>query len=139
MNDRSGFFCIRGADLDRLEPGDLADIASWLESGSFVHVPKTPRDYQREAIKGISDALTIADRATAVPACGAGKTLIGLWVAEQLANRSVLILEPSLALIRQTLHEWVKETARQDPGFLCVCSDPTVAPKDEDDHHCPAV
>jgi len=40
MNDGSGFFCIRGVDLDRLDPTDIAEIASWLESGLFAHTRK---------------------------------------------------------------------------------------------------
>jgi len=127
MNDRSDFFCIRGADLDRLEPSDFGDIASWLESGAFTHVRKTPRNYQQEAVDAIGSRLEAEDRTTAILACGTGKTLIGLWVAEDVATRNVLVLEPSLALIRQTLHEWVKETSWDDCGFLCVCSDPSVA------------
>ena len=30
------------------------------------------------------------------------------------------------AAIRQTLHEWLKETSWERPRFLAVCSDPTV-------------
>src|SRR5206468_8776515 len=37
-----------------------------------------------------------------------------------------LVLVPSLALLRQTLHEWARETSWQSFAHLCVCSDPTV-------------
>ena len=30
LNDRQGFFCIRGSDLDRLEPDDFKTIEAWL-------------------------------------------------------------------------------------------------------------
>jgi hypothetical protein len=33
MDDRSGFFCIRGTDLDRLTKDDLEAIAGWLRGG----------------------------------------------------------------------------------------------------------
>ena len=33
---------------------------------------------------------------------------------------------PSLALLRQTLHEWLRETRLPSLAYLCVCSDPTV-------------
>jgi predicted helicase len=36
-----------------------------------------------------------------------------------------------LVLVRQTLHEWLKETSWPDFSFLCVCSDPTVVRGDE--------
>jgi predicted helicase len=59
-------------------------------------------------------------------ACGTGKTLVTLWTAEQLGARKILVLLPSLALLRQTLHEWLKETSLDPLAYLCVCSDPTV-------------
>jgi len=30
LNERQGFFCIRGSDLDRLEAGDFRAIEAWL-------------------------------------------------------------------------------------------------------------
>ena len=61
-------------------------------------------------------------------ACGTGKTLISLWAAEQASPKRVLVLVPSLALLRQTLHEWAHFTRwGNDFRFLCVCSDPTVS------------
>jgi predicted helicase len=39
----------------------------------------------------------------------------------------MLVLVPSLALLRQTLHQWLHETSWPKLGYLCVCSDPTVA------------
>ena len=59
-------------------------------------------------------------------ACGTGKTLVALWAAERLGVKSVLVLVPSLALVRQTLHEWLKETRWDNFSYLCVCSDPSV-------------
>ena len=38
----------------------------------------------------------------------------------------ILVLLPSLALLRQTLHEWLRETHLPSLAYLCVCSDPTV-------------
>jgi predicted helicase len=65
-------------------------------------------------------------------ACGTGKTLVALWSAERMNAKRILVLVPSLALVRQTLHEWLKETAWQRPRFIAVCSDPTVRGKLED-------
>ena len=39
----------------------------------------------------------------------------------------MLVLVPSLALLRQTLHQWLHETSWRKLAYLCVCSDPTVA------------
>jgi superfamily II DNA or RNA helicase len=42
------------------------------------------------------------------------------------AGCKILVLLPSLALLRQTLHEWLRETRLSNLAYLCVCSDPTV-------------
>ena len=36
LNDRQGFFCIRGSDLDRLEAGDFRAIEAWLADAAFI-------------------------------------------------------------------------------------------------------
>lgn len=127
MNDRNAFFCIRGSDLDRLEARDFQAIRSWLASGQPQRQPKSPRPHQREALDAIVRGLGQADRVTAIMACGTGKTLVALWTAEEMQHQTVLVLVPSLALIRQTLHEWLQETRWPSCAYLCVCSDPTVA------------
>lgn len=131
INERSGFFCIRGSDLDRLVAADFEAIQRWLKSGEVAVSRKQPLPHQEEALAKILPALERHDRATAVLACGSGKTLLALWVAEQLGCESILVLVPSLALVRQTLHEWLKETRLSKLSYLCVCSDSTVS-KDAD-------
>jgi predicted helicase len=132
MDDRSGFFCIRGADLERLTKDDLQAIADWLRGALFTPKRKEPRPHQAEALEALLAGLEEHDRITAVMACGTGKTLVSLWLAERTKAKRVLVLVPSLALIRQTLHEWLKETSWKQPRFIAVCSDPTVRHSDED-------
>ncbi|MSR64289.1 MAG: DEAD/DEAH box helicase [Verrucomicrobiae bacterium] len=138
MKDRGNFYCIRGNDLDRLEPRDFEAILRWLESGVVVEKKKEPMPHQREALGNILPALETDDRVTAIMACGTGKTLVALWVAENVIaargergpnvgpHSNILVLVPSLALLRQTLHEWLKETRWKNVAYLCVCSDPSV-------------
>ena len=126
MNDRSGFFCIRGSDLDRLEQRDFEpSMSGWRPDGSSssvgVHV-----HIRTEALEAVLGGLADNDRVTAVMACGTGKTLVALWLAEKTAHRRIIVLVPSLALIRQTLHEWLRQTSWDSPQFLCVCSDKSV-------------
>jgi predicted helicase len=132
MDDRSGSFCIRGSDLDRLTGDDLTAIAVWLRGAAFVPKRKEPLPHQREALDHLLAGLEQYDRVTAVMACGTGKTLVALWLAEDLNANRILVLVPSLALIRQTLHEWLKETSWERPSFIAVCSDPTVISKAKD-------
>ena len=132
MDARSGFFCIRGTDLERLTEDDLGTIADWLRGAAFTPKRKEPRPHQVEALKHILTGLDENDRVTAVMACATGKTLLSLWLAEHIKAKRILVLVPSLALIRQTLHEWFKETEWEQPRFIAVCSDPTVTQGAED-------
>jgi len=126
LNERQGFFCIRGSDLDRLEPEDFRAIQSWLAESVFEIRKKRPLDHQSEVITALVPALRSEARVSAIMACGTGKTLVALWVAEQLQAKQILVLLPSLALLRQTLHEWLHESNLPILAYLCVCSDPTV-------------
>ncbi|MBI3415140.1 MAG: DEAD/DEAH box helicase family protein [Verrucomicrobia bacterium] len=158
MNDRQGFFCVRGSDLDRLEADDFRAIEAWLADAAFTAPRKQPQPHQTEALNVLLPALVTHDRVSAIMACGSGKTLVALWIAEHLANSGrarvlanrdstsaesritarpelrppgngdfkILVLLPSLALLRQTLHEWLHETSLPALAYLCVCSDATV-------------
>lgn len=126
MQDRSGFIPIRGSDLDRLTAEDFEAMRQWLCSGQVKLPRKQPRPHQQEALMAIAHGLVENDRATVVMACGTGKSLVALWAAEQHGCKNLLVLVPSLALVRQLLHEWLKETAWEQLTFMCVCSDPTV-------------
>jgi predicted helicase len=90
---------------------------------------KRPRPHQRRAIKDCVQGLAVSDRGQLVMACGTGKTLVGPFLAEQMAAKRVLVLVPSLSLLGQTLREWATAT---EFDYLAVCSDDTVS-KDEQD------
>jgi superfamily II DNA or RNA helicase len=131
LDERSGFNCIRGSDLDQLEERHFKQILAWLEGSYVPKEEKEPLPHQTEALENIIPALERHDRVTTVMACGTGKTLVALWTAERLKCKNVLVLVPALALLRQTLHEWLDETSWERVSYLCVCSDPTVE-KDPD-------
>ena len=131
LEERRGFYCIRGSDLGRLELGDFAVLRGWLQQRPVPPPKKTPRPDQREAVAAICGGLKQGDRVTAVMACGTGKTLVQLWSAERLGCRRILVLVPSLALLRQSLHVWLRETSWPNLSYLAVCSDPTVKPDDD--------
>lgn len=85
-----------------------------------------PYTHQLEAIEGILNTFKTHDRAHVVMACGTGKTSVCLWTAERLNVRRIVIFLPSLALINQTLHEWIAVTKWKNVSQLIVCSDHTV-------------
>ena len=127
MQDRTGFVAIRGSDLDRLTSDDFEAMREWLHSGKVTLTRKHPMPHQQEALTAIAQGLDLSNRATVVMACGTGKSLVALWAAEQQNCKTILVLVPSLALVRQLLHEWLRETAWDQFMFMCVCSDPSVA------------
>ncbi|GAT07398.1 Helicase associated domain protein [Mycolicibacterium novocastrense] len=91
--------------------------------------PKVPRPYQAEAIDDVWAGFRGADRGQLIMACGLGKTLISLFIAEKLASERTLVLLPSLSLLDQTMREWTaSRTVEFD--YLLVCSDMTAGGED---------
>lgn len=111
---------------------DKADLV-WPTNPSDLRAPKpkpkTPRPHSREAVRAVTKGLRDTARGQLVMACGTGKTLVGLWVAEAFASRRTLVLLPSLSLLSQTLREWTAN-AKESFAFLPVCSDETVRGQD---------
>ena len=126
--NRDAMRSVRGGDFDDLTPDDFRAIECWLKEKPFALPKPQPRDYQIEALDAICGTLETHDRATAVMACGTGKTLLALWVTERLKPKTVLVLVPSLTLLQQTLDEWSRNNSwGRSFSYLCVCSDPSVA------------
>lgn len=126
IEDAPNTTIIRGNDLARLKEEDFNAILNWLKGIEVKDHRKVRDDHQIAALDVINPALRENDRVTAIMACGTGKTLVTLWAAEDSGAKSVLVLVPSLALIRQTLHEWLAQTTWPNMAYLCVCSDPSV-------------
>jgi predicted helicase len=93
--------------------------------------PRNPRPHQAAAIRDVVRGFRNGDRGQLVMACGTGKTLTALWIAEKLQSHRTLVLVPSLSLISQTLSEWGR-TSRRPSETLVVCSDETVADRSQD-------
>ena len=126
--NRDGLRSVRATQFHALTQKDFAAIEAWLDEKTVKHERRTPRPYQQQAITQITEALRTQPRTTAVMACGTGKTLVAVWVAEALEPKTVLVLVPSLALLSQTLPEWCKESKwGESLEYLCVCSDPTIS------------
>jgi superfamily II DNA or RNA helicase len=91
-----------------------------------VGPPLEPRPFQLQAIDAVIEGFREHPRGQAILPCGSGKTLIGKWIADKLDAKRILIMVPSLALIKQTLEEWYKA---RGSGFryICICSDQSVA------------
>ena len=60
---------------------------------------KQPREHQIEAIDIIFGQFETANRVTATMACGTGKTLMALWLAERMQVKNIVI-----AFLRKTFN-----------------------------------
>lgn len=87
----------------------------------------TPRPYQAKIVQALVNGLETNDRGKLLAACGIGKTLIALWTTEheKLQTNKVLVLAPSIALVGQTLREWILHRTKPF-AYLCVCSDQSI-------------
>ncbi len=82
---------------------------------------KHPREYQERIVGRILAEFKSGDRTIVQMACGTGKTLVALWVAERLAPSTVVVFAPTLGLLAQLAREWL-ENSEKTPGCLAVCS-----------------
>jgi superfamily II DNA or RNA helicase len=89
---------------------------------------RRPRHHQAIAIAETVAHLADHERGQLLMACGTGKTLTALWIAEARGDDRILVLVPSLSLLRQFRREWLEAADPSGPIYdLCVCSDTTVA------------
>lgn len=90
------------------------------------HAGVQPRPHQGQAIDAAVRAYAAgSSRVQWRMACGAGKTLASMWLAQRVGARSVIVFAPSIALISQTLKVWNRGGLAV--RTLAVCSDPTTA------------
>ena len=86
--------------------------------------PKKLRPHQQSAIDDVLTGLKSHDRGKMIMACGTGKTMTALHIAEKYAGRGsiVLYLVPSISLILQSMREW-SENSTIPHRYIAVCSD----------------
>jgi predicted helicase len=102
--------------------------ASSIDWGDFpkirVKEPFTLFDYQENALNDVLTGFEKNDRGKMIMACGTGKTLVSLHVAENTAGKAglVLFLVPSISLILQSMREW-SDNANMKHYYVAVCSD----------------
>ena len=110
--------------------------STFAATGELVRPkPKTLRPDQVAALDAVRAGLAQADRGKLIMACGTGKTLTALRIAEQLARSSghVLLLMPSLALMAQTVREWCADATVPVTAFA-ACSDAHVGKRRRSRH-----
>ena len=101
----------------------------WCEYPRFV-VKKSPKlhNYQEDAVAKTLAGFTKNVRGKLIMACGTGKTLVSMHIAEEMIGKGgiVLYLVPSISLIQQSMRSW-SNNANIPHRYMAVCSDKTVS------------
>ncbi|WP_345980095.1 DEAD/DEAH box helicase family protein [Sulfurimonas sp. HSL3-2] len=109
-------------------------LNAYLDNQKIIFKPWVPLPHQQRAIENAYKHYIEENnnRGKLIMACGSGKSLTAYWIAQKLSARNMLIAVPSLALIKQTLEVWTRESTANniDINWLAVCSDDTVSQDD---------
>lgn len=110
-------------DLDH-SAVDWSKIFEGLEGKAALSEKKQLREHQREALKAAHQHFLSHDRGKLIMACGTGKTFTSLKLIEQEVDHKglVLFLVPSIALLGQSLNDWMGD-AEAPIKAICICSD----------------
>ena len=110
-------------DLDHSSV-DWEKLFQGIEGREALSAKKQLREHQREALKAAHEHYQNSDRGKLVMACGTGKTFTSLKMVEQeLSGKGlVLFLVPSIALLGQSLNDWMVDAAYPIKA-ICICSD----------------
>lgn len=119
-----------------LDADFFARVRSHIHRGSVELTPRNPKPHQSEAVEAARKHYLAEQNARGklIMACGTGKTLAAYWITQAIDAQSVVLVVPSLALIKQNLGEWLRESVAtgMNVNWLCVCSDDSVTDIDED-------
>ena len=117
-------------------PVDWDKLWNGVEGKEARTAKKELRKHQREALQAAHEHYATEDRGKLIMACGTGKTFTSLKLVEQelkpqggeraqggeKAQGLVLFLVPSIALLGQSLNDWMTD-AEEPLKAICVCSD----------------
>ena len=85
------------------------------------------RSDQEEALSNVESGFGKSDRGQMIMACGTGKTLISIKMAESMVGKGGLVLYavPSISLMHQAIRHWSEQRGIPH-GYIGVCSDAKV-------------
>ena len=110
-------------------------LRNYFEDRKYTPTAYIPKEHQVKALKD-SVEYFIDDnnsRGKLIFPCGAGKSLTGFWITQELKSTSTLIAVPSLSLVKQTLDVYLREIVAREikVKWLCICSDEGIGKDDE--------
>ncbi len=117
-----------------LTSSDLEELEfDWTLKGDVQQKEKlTPKDHQEDALRKAKEHFQNHNRGKLIMACGTGKTLTSLHIAEKVTSKNgiILFLAPSISLVSQALRVYAYQR-QHTQNYLVVCSD-NKAGKDSD-------
>ncbi len=95
--------------------------------------PRQPRKHQQKAITEAVKHFQDENRGKLIFPCGAGKSLTGYWISKAMNAKHVLVAVPSLALVKQTLDDYCRESLAEGNPIapFCICSDEGIGKSDD--------
>lgn len=96
--------------------------------------PRPLLPHQEKAVVDVRQGFDLHDRGQLIMACGTGKTMTSLRLAEQMvgAGGSVLYLVPSISLLSQSVLSWAND-AEVPLRTFAVCSDAKAGVRRDDE------
>lgn len=113
-------------DLDDLDQFFFDQLHNFATKSKSKPPRFHPAPYQVEMIHDVVKGFEASDRGKLIAACGTGKTVTALWIAEEMKAQKILFIAPSIALIKQTLRAW-SEQSKNSFQYVAICSDSSVA------------
>ena len=102
-------------------------VRKFLNREKYFPIPYKPKEHQIKALKKALKYFNDENhsRGKLIFPCGAGKSLTGYWMTQELKSKSTLIAVPSLSLVKQTLDVYLREIVAKEKKvkWLCICSD----------------
>jgi len=118
-----------------LEQEFFENARNYLDKKKVSLEPFKPRDHQKKALSEAVEYFVKEgnSRGKLIFPCGAGKSLTGFWMLQELKSNSTLIAVPSLSLIKQTLDVYLREIVanKRKVKWLCICSDEGIGQDDD--------
>jgi len=122
-------------EFSELKKDHFDCFRSLLIGEKVFYPPRKPRVHQIEALDAFGSYVSDnrSSRGKIIHPCGSGKSLTGFWCFEMISASSAIIAVPSLALVKQILRDWTRESLSKNVmlEWIAVCSDQDVSRSDD--------
>lgn len=119
----------------QLDEDFFVKLRNYFEDRKYTPTAYIPKEHQVKALKDSVEYFIDGNnsRGKLIFPCGAGKSLTGFWMTQELKSTSTLIAVPSLSLVKQTLDVYLREIVARGikVKWLCICSDEGIGKDDE--------